>query len=70
MKIESKAKVFQPVTITIETEDELRTLWHALNVNPKDWGNFDSVPSPNYLLSIDMFEVVDSEVIKQGLKNE
>ena len=32
MKASRKHKSFKPVTITVETKDELNYLWHALNV--------------------------------------
>ena len=31
MKAERKNKAFEPVTITLETEDELNYLWYCLN---------------------------------------
>jgi len=32
MKAERKNKAFEPVTITLESQDELNYLWHALNI--------------------------------------
>lgn len=36
MKVERKQPAFEPVIITIESEDELNYLWHCLNVDKSD----------------------------------
>lgn len=36
MKVERKQSKFDPVVITIETEDELTYLWHLLSLRKSD----------------------------------
>lgn len=70
MKIESKAKGFRPVTITIETEDELRTLWHALTVPISKWSRLGEVNDPRIYVRTKMLGLLDEELKNQGLKND
>jgi len=38
MKVEQKdVKPFQPITITLETEEEAIVMWHRLNVGMRDY---------------------------------
>ena len=62
MKAYRKDPEFNPVVIEIESEDELRYLWHCLNIkkeivkNKADIG----VPFPQDIDDLEMWDVIDN----------
>lgn len=65
MKAYRKDPDFKPVVIEIESEDELRYLWHCLNENKEKIKiNADfSVPFPDNIEDYKMWDVIDKLLI-------
>lgn len=70
-----KPKTFQPVTIVIETEDELRALWHRMNVPINDIRSAykpDASRYGDYQFDVDVdhpiWRVLDNALTARGLK--
>lgn len=64
MKAERKQPKFEPVVITLKSEDELNYLWHCLDLKKsdvKDLAN-QSVPFPENVDDDQMFEELDKIV--------
>jgi hypothetical protein len=65
MKAERKQPEFEPVIITLESEDELYYLWHCLNLNKldvKELSGLSTTPFPENLDEIWMFQALDKIV--------
>lgn len=68
---DKKPKPFQPVTLVVESEEELRELWHRLNVAPRNLQ--DAYRSRTYEFVsggtiIPMFDAVDAALRDQRLE--
>lgn len=73
MKVELKEKGFQPIKlkITIESEEELCSLWHRMNVNSKniDIHSQDTLKYKS-CTGIFLYEKLNYLVKKHNLKKE
>ena len=72
--IETKQeKPFEPVTLVVETRDELLILWHRLNMASPVFGEYLSCFTPGAPMPGDgstdgMWRVVDEAAIARGIK--
>jgi hypothetical protein len=63
--------VFEPVTIVIETEDELKALWGMSSISEHELGNRLEENGSNReiaKLGFDMWKAIDKACIERGLK--
>ena len=62
MKVVQETKTFQPVTITIETQNELNILLAALNNSPSNleslWNNMEFPEKLQTSMAYDMFHQI------------
>ena len=71
MKCELKVEKFVPVTITIEIESdaEMRSLWHRFNLARGHSAFADEkVSNENLSSCYDVWELIDNEIIKRGMR--
>jgi hypothetical protein len=65
MKVERKQQKFEPVVITVESEDELHYLWHCLNLEKDtvfEWSDSGNVPYPEKVNDMNIFIELDKIV--------